>query len=347
VLSYPVRAHLLGAALIAVILAFLSAATRQTSPPPADTSGHSTAPHLNFLRAFSSPGDIKSEHEILNRALDIVAGPADPIGRTEALKSPVALVSDSRDRVFVADPGAKAVHIFDFAHSRYAQLDSSGRFTDPVALATDAQDNLLVADQINRTILLYDASGKFRRTLGRLRGGESYFESPTSIAVDHATGHIYVCDRFAHMIFVMDQRGKILRRIGKRGGGQGPAEFRLPSHVLACGSQLCVLDAGNNRIQILDASGHFQRAINVGYAGHGAGFATDPQGNLYLSDPAVDQIQVFRLTATAPLILDFSTTQAASMVHPSALWVDANRKLYVIDSQQNRVVEFEIVGQRP
>lgn len=322
---------------VLALIALAPAAGAQTSRPT-----HSSALRLKFIRVFSSPGDLRPEHEILNRALDIVAGPADPVSRVDALKSPVAVTSDSRNRVFVADPGAKTVHIFDFAHSRYGQLDVSGRLTDPVALATDAQDNLYVVDQISRAVFVYDAAGKFRRTLGKLRGRESYFENPTSIAVDRGSGRIYVCDRFSHMVLVMDQRGKVLRRIGKRGGGSGSGEFRLPSQVVSCGNGMCILDSGNSRIQILDATGRFQRAINVGYAGHGTGLAADAQANVFVSDPGVDQIQVFSPTGQALHILDLSAVEDANVGHPAALWIDAGGKLYTIDSQNNRVAEFEI-----
>jgi DNA-binding beta-propeller fold protein YncE len=302
---------------------------------------------LEFVRAFSSASDLKPEHDVLNRALDIVAGPADPSTRVDALKSPVALTTDSGNRVFVADPAARTVHIFDLAHSRYGRLDTSGRMSDPVAVAIDAQNNLYVVDQISRTVFVYDSAGKFRRALGKLRGGESYFESPSSIAVDHSTGRIYICDRLGNMIFVMDQRGKILRRIGKRGAGEGPAEFRLPGQVILCGKDLCVLDSGNSRIQVLDTDGHFKRSINVGYAGHGAGLAADNQGNLYLSDPGVDQIQVFSRDGAPLHILEISAVHGGIISHPSALWIDARNKLYAIDSQENRVGEFEILGRTP
>ncbi len=341
--SYPTRVRLCWAVLGCALTIALPRTGAQSSPTAPANNTRSTAPRLKFIRAFSSPSDLKPEHDVLNRALDIIAGPADPSTRVDALKSPVALTTDSGNRVFVADPAARAVHIFDLAHSRYGHVDTSGRLSNPVAVAIDSQNNLYVVDQISRTIFVYDSSGKFRRALGKLRGGESYFESPSSIAIDRS-GRIYVCDRLGHMIFIMDQRGKILRRIGKRVAGEGPAEFRLPSQVILCGNDLCVLDAGNRRIQILDTNGHFQRSINVGYAGHGAGLAADRDGNLYLSDPGVDQIQVFRRDGTPLHILDISAVQGGNIGHPSALWIDASDNLYVIDSEKNRVGEFKLSG---
>jgi DNA-binding beta-propeller fold protein YncE len=324
------------------ILLLCGIATLTTVAVSQEDNRQPTAPDLKFVRAFSSPRDIKVAHDILNRTLDIVAGPADPVSRVDTLKTPVAVTTDLNQRVFVADTGAKAVHMFDFNHSKYAQVDAAGnRLNDPVALATDAQNNLYVVDQIGRSILIYDSAGKYRRTMGKLGTRESYFESPTSIAIDHAAGRIYVCDRLGQTVFILDQRGKVLRRIGKRGGGQGPAEFRLPSEVALNRNEILVLDGGNKRIQILDLTGRFLRAFNIGYSGHGAGLAADREGKIYVSDPGLNQIQVYGRDGRLLHTIDVTAMKGADLASPSALWIDAAGRLYMIDSQNNRVAELE------
>lgn len=300
-----------------------------------------SASSLKFVRAFSSADDIKHEHTVLNRTLDIVAGPADPASHTDTLKTPAAITTDSARRIFVADPGASTVHIFDLERGRYSHLGAE-RLHDPVDLALDARDNLYVVDQIGRTIFVYDPTGKYRRSLGALRGGESYFESPTGIAIDRAAGRIYVCDRSAQMIFVMDLRGKIVRRIGKRGGGEGPGEFRLPSKVALAGNELYVLDSGNKRIEVVDTTGKFLRVMPVGYAGHGAGLAVDSKHNAYVTDPGINQIQVFGPDGRSLRFLDITSAVDGNFTSPSAIWIDAPRTLYVIDSQKNQVGKFEL-----
>ena len=295
------------------------------------------------MRVFSSADDVKREHPVLDRTLDIIAGTADPEARVDAMRSPSAVTTDSNQRVFVADPGAQTVHIFDFIRAKYGRLDRRGdRLHVPVALAVDSQDNLYVVDQTSRTILVYDSAGKFRRYLGKLRGGESYFDSPAGIAIDKAARRIYVCDRQGHMIFVMDERGKLISRIGRRGGGNRTAEFRFPTQVVVADSELFVLDAGNTRIQVFDTGGHFLRALNLGYADRHTGLAVDKRGNIYISDSSLNEIQVLGHEGQTLYTFELTTIKGANFGHPSGMWVDAGSSIYVVDSQSNCIGLFQI-----
>jgi tripartite motif-containing protein 2/3 len=147
------------------------------------------------------------------------------------------------------------------------------------------------------------------------------------------------------MIFVMDERGKLIRKLGNRGGGNRPGEFRFPSQVVLAGSELFVLDAGNTRIQVFDTGGHFLRAMNLGYADRRTGLAVDKRGNIYVSDSDLNQIQVLGHEGQTLYTFDPSTIKGANFGHPSGMWVDAGRSIYVVDSQSNRIGLFQINGE--
>src|SRR5579872_2945618 len=305
------------------------------------------APNLRLIRVFSSADDVKPSHPILDRTLDIIAGPADPVTRVDVLRSPSAVVTDSNHRIFVADPGAKTVHVFDFIRSKYSRLDAHGEHPGaPIALAVDGQDNLYVVEQTGRTVLVYDTAGKFQRQLGKLRGGESYFDTPVGITIDKSTGRIFVSDRQGHRVFIMDQHGKLIRKLGSRGAGRRPGEFRFPTQVVVAGSELFVLDSGNTRIQVLDTGGTFLRTIPLGYADARTGLAVDNEGRAYVSDPALNQIQVFAHDGQMLYTFDPKTTKEEAPNRPSVMWVDPGDCLYVVDSQNNRVGAFQIQGEK-
>ena len=317
------------------------------SSQPAQTDTQVASASLNFVRAFSSADDVRHGHPIVDITLDILAGRKDPEARVDVLQSPSAVTTDSNHRVFVADPDAKAVHVFDFVHSKYSRLEGGGgRRVTPISLAADGHDNLYVADRTSRTVRIYDSAGKFSGYLGRLSGGESYFESPASMAIDRTTGRIYVSDTLRHMVIIMDDRGRLIAKIGKRGGGDQPGDFKLPGQLVLGGGELYVIDVGNARIQILDTAGHFRRAINLTWADNRTGLALDSQGNIYVSDPELNQIQVFSHEGKALYIFDPREVEDANFGHPLAMWVDAGYCLYVVDSGSNQVGLFQISGQK-
>ena len=312
-----------------------------SAEPDQDAVQHDA--RLGFVRAFSSPDEVERGHPVVGRTLDIILGPKAAEVRANSLHSPSGVTTDSSHRVFVADPGGNAVHVFDFVRGKYSRLEgAAGRPITPIALAVDAHDYLYVADRSSRTVLIYDTSGKFSGYLGKLSGGESYFETPASITIDRITGRIYVSDTLRHMVIIMDEHGKLLDKIGKRGGGDQPGEFMLPGQMAVRDEELFVIDVGNSRIQILDLAGHFRRAIILPYADNRTGLAVDGQGNIYVSDPLLNQIQVFGHDGKSSYLFDPTTIESANFSHPLSMWVDAGYCLYVVDSANHRVGLFQI-----
>jgi DNA-binding beta-propeller fold protein YncE len=313
-----------------------SSAAAHHDPPQASVN-------LHFVRSFASAQDVKQPHPVLDKTLDIIAGPADPVPRVDSLQLPSAVITDSSRHVFVADPGAKAVHIFDFARSKYGLLDAGGdRLGKPIALAVDLEGNLYVTNESSRTILIYNSAGKFRRQWGELRGGESYFDSPTGIAIDGRTGNLYVCDTRRNMVVAMNRRGQVVARIGKRGGGDQPGDFHFPTRAVVAGNELLVLDAGNSRIQVFDTTGHFRRATRLAFADHNTGLAVDRDLNIYVTDASLNAIQVFNREGRPLYTFDPAARAEGKVSRLSALWVSADNCLYVVDSGSRRVSVFQI-----
>lgn len=300
---------------------------------------------LSFVRAFSSPDDVRRFHPFLSRSLGVIAGHKDAATPVNPLHSPSAVTTDSSHHVFVADPGANAVHVFDFIHSKYSLLEiGRDRLGTPVSLAVDGHDNLYVVDQAARTVVIYDSAGKFQGHFWGVREEESYRGSHSGIAIDKATGLVYVCDRQRHIIMVTNDRGLPVSNIGKLGGGDKSGEFRFPSQVVVERGQLFVLDAGNTRVQVLDPAGRFRRMIALTYADSHTGLAVDGEDRVYTSNFDLNQIEVFGRNGERLYTYDLSTVKSANFIHPSGMWVDAGYCLYVVDSQSNRVGLFQISG---
>jgi hypothetical protein len=110
----------------------------QNAKPPAQRP--------KFLREFSGPDDVtKGLPPAVEKSLTILFGPADPRTLVTNLEKPFAIATDSTHRVFVADPTAGGVHMFDFANYRYAFLGGpETNLRSPVGVAIDGDDQIYV-----------------------------------------------------------------------------------------------------------------------------------------------------------------------------------------------------------
>jgi DNA-binding beta-propeller fold protein YncE len=331
----------------AIVLAFFLCLAKMSFGPASTFEAkvsEKNPPHLVFVRQFSSGQDIQREHPILNRSIDIIAGPKDAESPNYELQEPYGVTTDSSHRVFVTDVRARAVHVFDFANSKYSRLRGGEGLHLPVAVAADREGNVYVSDRGLQTILVYDSRGKFARQLKKANGAESYFDSVQGIAVDSVMGRIYVCDPPRHMVFALNHEGRVLARFGKRFGGEGLGEFRYPSQVVAAGGEIVVLDAGNYRIQILDTRGHFLKQFKLPDVSNSTGLAMDGDGNIYLTDPQLNQLQVFSHSGEFLYKFGESGTGPGQFNGMSGIWVDSGHCLYVVDSKNKRVQLFRIAA---
>ncbi len=222
-------------------------------------------------------------------------------------------------------------------------MSGGDRLQSPAGIATDAAGNLYITDRISRSVLVFDAKGKFNRELLRSRN-ESYFEAPRGIAVHRPSGRLYVCDTPRQMVIILDKRGKVIGRIGTRGGGRGPGEFRNPVQVAVAGDEVVVLDAGNSRLQVFDLQGHYRREMPAVDADAQSGLAVDGSHNVYVSDSSIGQVEVFGPDGRPLYRFGQAGQEARQFSRPEGLWIESGC-LYVADTNNRRVQEFRINGQ--
>jgi DNA-binding beta-propeller fold protein YncE len=302
---------------------------------------------LIFEGAFSSEREVEAKRGFWKRVVDIVAGAPDFKGMVR----PYGVVTDSKGRVIVSDPGAAGVHIFDFKQEKYKFITRREKnkeaMTSPQCVAVDAQDNIYVTDSELGKIFVFETNGKFSHVIGSLKYGEGLFKRPTGIAVDSATKRIYVSDTLRDQIFVMDMQGNVLQRIGKSGAGEG--EFRFPTELRLSRESLLVVDAMNFRVQVLDREGKFQYAVGKLGDGRGAifrpkGIGIDSEGHLYIVDGLYNIVQVFNREGQLLYYFGQQGTGFGDFQMPTGLFIDESDRVFVVDSYNHRVEVFQYLA---
>ncbi len=302
---------------------------------------------LSYERSFSSEREVKPKRGFWNRVLDVVAGEPE----FHYLVRPYSVITDSHGRIIVTDPGAHGIHIFDFTQQKYKFISRRENTKDPMhspqCVALDAEDNIYVTDSDAGKIFVFDSSGKYKRVIGSLRGGEGYFKRPTGIAVDSSAQRIYLTDTLRNQVFVLDMQGNILQKIGKNGEGDG--EFNYPTELRLAGESLLVVDAMNFRVQALDRSGVFRYAIGAIGDGGGSmfrpkGIGVDSEGDLYVVDGLWAVVQIFNPQGDLLYSFGKSGTQPGEFQLPAGLFIDRNDRIYVVDSYNRRVQVFHYYG---
>jgi DNA-binding beta-propeller fold protein YncE len=300
---------------------------------------------LLYEGSFSSERDVKTKRRFWSRLLDAVAGEPE----FHAMITPYSVVTDSRGRVVVTDPGAAGIHIFDFAQHKYKfisrEKDTDGLIS-PQCVAVDAADNIYVTDSYSGKIFVFDANGKFRRVIGSVKG-EGYFKRATGIAVDSQAQRIYVTDTLRNQIFVLDMQGRVMQKVGNAGTGEG--EFHFPTELRLAGQDLMVVDAMNFRVQVLDRSGKFKYAI--GQIGEGLGemfrpkgIAMDSEGHLYVVEGLSGLIQVFDREGQLLYYFGQKGGGFGEFQLPTGLFIDRSDRVFVVDSYNRRVQVFQYFG---
>ncbi|MBI3773766.1 MAG: 6-bladed beta-propeller [Gammaproteobacteria bacterium] len=245
-------------------------------------------------------------------------------------------VSDvSRQAVYVFDPGAKELLVWEYAASGV-------RFELPIGVAVDRAGHLWVADSKLGYVVQLNAAGQPMSVVGQDR-----LQHPTGVAWDEAAGRLYVADRADSAIKVFSAAGEFLFEFG--GPGEKEGLLNGPTYLSFRDNTLYVTDSLNSRIQLFSAAGEFQRAFGhrgmyLGDFSRPKGVAADRDGNIYVVESLYDYLLVFNNKGELLLPLGGTGQDIGQFYLPAGAWVDNNGWIYVADMFNGRVVIFQYLG---
>jgi sugar lactone lactonase YvrE len=289
---------------------------------------------IAYVGELRTPENLGIEHGFFARIWRFIAGKDD----SEELYRPYAVALSTDGRVAVADPGRRAVHLFDPRRSDYRRISSGLLY--PVAVAF-AGKMLLVADAERRNLFAYGAEAE----PVKLPVLVPELQRPAALAVDGRRAVLFVTDSAAHEVHALPLNGGEGKVLGGRGGA--PGQFNFPTHLAVDREgRLYVCDAMNFRVQVFDADLRPLRTFGrmgdrPGDLPRPKGLAVDGAGNVLVVEGYFDLVQVF--TGDGQLLGVFG----GSGTVPGRFWLPGGaatdgRLLYVADTFNGRVQVFDL-----
>lgn len=199
-------------------------------------------------------------------------------------QNPVGLASDSAGHLFIADSRNDRV-IEVSASGRFMRRigrrgAGTGRFVFPNSL-TVVGHTLYIVDRANTRIQKWSTTGRYLGTIGRFGPQPGGLLFPNDVKAHN--GELYVTDSMKNQVLVFTLSGRFKRAFGTSGRGRGQMvlasglAFTKAGHVL-------VGDRCNKRVDAFTTAGAFVGTIGVGRLKTPTFLATDPAGNLFVSD---------------------------------------------------------------
>lgn len=314
---------------------FDQASSLHAWPPPPDRA------RIRYVGQIRTAGDLKPERGVGESIGQFLFGKEPPKG----MVSPLGVCTDGDDRVFIADPNAQTLHVFDLATRRYRQWTpppKGPRFVQPVAAAIDPAGRVLVSDSAAGVIFAFDLKGAFTGVLG-----EGVLQRPCGLAVEAPSGNIFVADAAAHQVVVLSPDGTESARIGSR--GSDPGRFNFPTYIAFDSTgRLYVSDSLNFRVQVFGPHVEFIRQIGrkgdmPGYFSQPKGIALDPEDHLYVVDANFEAVQVFDTEGALLMTFGREGRGPGEFWLPAGIFADPKGRLWIADSYNRRVQVFEYV----
>ncbi len=260
---------------------------------------------------------------------------------------PTEVAIDPQGRVFVLDGANQQIKLFN-AKWKYIRSigrpgKGNGEFRNPVGMDVDSNGRLFVADTGNQRIQIFDNSGKYRRQIDLAK----WKARPVEVKAWSGKGRIYVSDANNHQVLAFKTDGTFLSSWGRLGDQTG--ELRYPGMMAVDNNKhIFVVDILNGRIQIFDPSG--KNPAQIGELGvlpgqlyRPKGVTTDGRTGVYVSDSYTGIIQVFDTTGRLRGILSTGAKGAyLRLTSPLGMAIDAQKRLYVVQSTLNKVSIFNL-----
>jgi DNA-binding beta-propeller fold protein YncE len=239
---------------------------------------------------------------------------------------PNGIALDSQGQVYVSDEWLSRISIFTkegkFVGKWGTKGSGDGELHGPSGIAIAPDGTMFVVDSKNHRVQKFSLDGRYRGQFGSFGNGPGQFNTPWGIALDK-DGLVYVADWRNDRIQKLTPDGQPLASFGQSGSGVG--QFKRPSGVCVDNDgEIYVADRETDRVQILAPDGRFIAALKG-----------DHQLSTWGKEKLLSNPDMIRQRALA-MAHDGGAFER-SFSHPTAVRVDAENRIAVLDSVRGRI----------
>jgi sugar lactone lactonase YvrE len=298
-----------------------------------------------IMAAAAGPADAMVFHSAFGQASSGIGSPTNPDGQ---FSQPQGIGVDALGTVYVADGNNKRIQKFDRQGTflgKWTSLTTGGLNGNPVDVAADTS-RVWVIEQSGGTARRYSPQGTLATTgtvdvtVGSSAGGIGLDAGGNLIHSSYGLSHLRRYTFFADTWSLGATWGT---------AGTGSGQLARPMGVAASpdGTTIYVAERDANRVQRFSTTGAPQGAIGTLGAADGQlngplGVGVDPRnGDVWVADTNNKRVQRFAADGTFKEKVTVTGGPGTQAFTPTDIAVDGEGYLYVLDTQNTRVVVFK------
>ncbi len=285
---------------------------------------------------------------------------------------PFDIALDSTANVYISDYGNHRVqkyandgtYLQTIGSTNQPYITDTIRFNNPQSVTATPDEGLLVIENGGYRVIKLNAAGERQWTIGQagVYGNDNahfgnWWASLEGVPAIDRNGRIYIADTGNNRIQIFDENGQYLATLGS--SGNGPKQFSCPAGVAInpVNEDIYILDKCHQRIQVLASDLTYKGQIGETDV-HGTdnehfsdpwGIAISSNGTVFVADSGNHRVQkcVFHNPGYTCTTFAGETSVYASdfaHLHPLAVAIDAEDRVYVADEWNIRIQVFDTNG---
>jgi DNA-binding beta-propeller fold protein YncE len=276
-----------------------------------------------------------SPRDILNLQVIDVIGPN--IGGGRALAQPRDIAVNMNKDIFIADYGNDRIVKLDRDYNFIKEVggfgNSSYALNGPVSLSLDNVSNLYVVDSGNKRILRFDRNLNFiSEQTGYTKSTRVNFINPACIYVT-ARGDVFIGDEGLSSCFKLDQFFNYVYEFADRGSVQ-PVGY--PYDIdFSRNNRIYVADYYYSQVMIFDDFGLYLDSFGQNVLKKPSAVEISPRTGIWVADSENGMIYCFDFKGKE--IFRWAGETGYRLLKPSALFIENDDTLYIVDSQSSRI----------